>query len=86
MTFWLKDNEQANAIWINISKVLKYSFWLAFVARGIIRMIDNVHYKDNVWFNMVTYVALGFGLLNLILNFVHWVKPKWFENENKQYN
>ncbi len=50
------------------------------ILRFIVKMRDKANHIESDLQKITSIVFVTAGFLLLILSFVHWLKPKWFEN------
>ncbi len=80
MAFWIKNNGNATKNWKLINNIFYISWIIIIVLRIIIRMRDKANSIVSDLQNLLTWIGLAFVFFYLIINIIHWLKPKWFES------
>ncbi|MBS4043885.1 MAG: hypothetical protein KGZ59_08740 [Chitinophagaceae bacterium] len=81
MAFWINNNEKATETWKWISETLKVLGLIIWILHFLVKTRDK---PNNVVsdFQLVTQWIVVILLCSfLILNFIHWLKPIWFEKK-----
>ena len=86
MKFRLRYNENATKEWKLISNILmNWIFIPLFLIQGLARIIsgDNKEkFYDSFIYQTFLYVGGTAVCISIILNIIHWLKPKWFEKKS----
>lgn len=84
MAFWIKNNEKAKKEWKVISNILYYTFLGLFAIRIFVKLIssDKIGFDKSLVNNLWLWVGGTALIISLLLNLIHWLKPKWFESKN----
>lgn len=83
MAFWINNNEKASETWKWISETLKVLGLIISILHFLVKTRDK---PNNVVsdFQLVTQWIVVILLCSfLILNFIHWLIPIWFEKKVK---
>jgi hypothetical protein len=87
MKFRIRYNENARKEWKLISNILmNWIFVPLFLIQGLARLIsgnDKEIFYDSFVYQIFLYVGGSALCLSILLNIIHWLKPKWFENKNE---
>ena len=82
MAFWIKNNEKVGQKWKVLNSIFYGGWVILFILRMIVRMRDKANNVTSDFQSALTWIALISVLSYFITNFIHWLKPKWFENKN----
>ncbi len=82
MKFFIRHNKNAKKGWKTFSKLLFNAFYIL-LALNVFLKLTKSEYKSSNYYNFISWFILSIGLLGVALDLIHWLKPKWFEVENK---
>ena len=82
MLFWIKNNNKIIKS-VKLLNSIFYGFWFVLIIIKVIVQIYNKSkgIKSNLE-NILTLIGAILIINYLLFNFIHWLKPKWFENKN----
>ena len=81
MAFWINNNEKATETWQWISETVKVLTLIGYIIYVLLKWRDkaNITVSD---FQLVTqWIVYSLLCCFLIINFIHWLKPIWFEKK-----
>lgn len=81
MAFWIQNNVNLSSKWRIIHNIL-YAIWgISMILRFIAKIRDKSQHieSDLQTVSWIVWVSSGFMLL--LLSFIHWLKPKLFEEK-----
>ena len=81
MAFWVKNNPNVNIKWRNVVDIFYYGFIILSLLRLITEMRDKANYTKSLLLEVLNYSCFIFISSYFLLNIIHWLKPKWFENK-----
>ena len=81
MAFSIKHNPNVNIKWRNVVDIFYYGFIILSVLRLITEMRDKANYTKSLLLEVLNYSCIIFISSYFLLNIIHWLKPKWFENK-----
>ncbi len=87
MKFIIRNNENARKEWKLISNVLfNWIFMPLFLIQGFVKwkFADKDKFHESLMYELYIYVGGIAVVISILLNFVHWIKPKWFEHRTEE--
>lgn len=81
MAFWIDKNEKAKKVWKWISETLKVLAIIIYIIYIILKWRDKANNIVSDLQLVTQWIILSMFSCFIILNFIHWLKPIWFEKK-----
>ncbi len=82
MAFWIQNNENVSSKWKTVHSILYVIWAISMILRFIARIRDKSQHIESDLQTVCWVIWVSSGFMLLLLSFIHWLKPKWFEVHN----
>jgi magnesium-transporting ATPase (P-type) len=83
MSFWIDKNEKAKEVWKWISETVKVFAIMIWIINVILKWRDDANNTVSDFQLVTQWIVITLFCSFLMLNFIHWLKPIWFEKRDE---